>query len=94
MAGVERRLGLAVERRSAVGDFSQQQHILGLGMLAEVVVGMRTQQQQVKLRFRTLAEQDRILDMNHGRIGDRTRQQTGENAYGSRMKTANRRHLE
>ncbi len=55
---------------------------------------MRAQQQQVKLRFNALAEQDRALDMNHSRIGDRTRQQTGENAYGSRMKTANRRHLE
>lgn len=55
---------------------------------------MRAQQQQVRLRFRTLAKQDRVFDMNHGRIGDRTRQQTGENAYGSRMKTANRRHLE
>lgn len=67
---------------------------LAWGCAAEVVVGMRAQQQQVKLRFNALAEQDRALDMNHGRIGDRTRQQTGENAYGSRMKTANRHHLE
>ena len=93
MAGVERNLGLAVKLYGAVRHLDQQQHILSAGMGVQVVTRMRAQQHNIWLRFVMFVEDNRILYPYYRLLADCVGQQSRQDIHGSRMKTANGRHL-